>query len=77
MQDWAGVFIPLVLFILLSPGLLFQLPARTRVVELGNMATSVVAILVHSAILFCILIFVVHIMDVHVYVVYLPHSPSS
>lgn len=56
------------MFVLLTPGLLFQLPARTRVVEHGNMATSAVAILVHAIILSCILILVVDTMDVHVYI---------
>lgn len=52
MQDWAGVFIPLVLFILLSPGLLFQIPGNFRIVEFGNLHTSAVSILVHAVIFF-------------------------
>ncbi|KAL9670143.1 hypothetical protein QQ045_007694 [Rhodiola kirilowii] len=39
----------------MSPGLLFQFPARMRVVEFGNMMTSGIAILVHAFIFFCIL----------------------
>ncbi|CAN0924708.1 hypothetical protein LINGRAHAP2_LOCUS34346 [Linum grandiflorum] len=46
--DWGPVIIAVGLFILLSPGLLFQLPARTRVVEFGNLNTSGIAILVPS-----------------------------
>ncbi|ONK58511.1 uncharacterized protein A4U43_C09F13830 [Asparagus officinalis] len=38
--DWGPVITAVVLFILLSPGLLFQLPAKTRIVEFGNMSTS-------------------------------------
>ncbi|KAM0908959.1 hypothetical protein ACQ4PT_015047 [Festuca glaucescens] len=53
MQDWAGVFIPLVLFILLSPGLLFQVPGKCRFVEFGNFHTSAASILVHTVIFFC------------------------
>ncbi|CAN1838921.1 hypothetical protein LINPERHAP1_LOCUS35598 [Linum perenne] len=53
--DWGPVFIAVGLFILLSPGLLFQLPARTRVVEFGNLNTSGIAILVHAIIYFCII----------------------
>ncbi|KAM7506479.1 hypothetical protein LguiA_016932 [Lonicera macranthoides] len=45
--DWGPVVVAVVMFILLSPGLLFQLPARTRVIEFGNMYTSGIAILVH------------------------------
>ncbi|KDP46266.1 hypothetical protein JCGZ_10106 [Jatropha curcas] len=46
--DWGPVIIAVALFILLSPGLLFQLPARTRVIEFGNMNTSGIAILIHA-----------------------------
>ncbi|MCD9646318.1 hypothetical protein HAX54_036084 [Datura stramonium] len=34
--DWGPVVVAVAMFILLSPGLLFQLPARTRVIEFGN-----------------------------------------
>ncbi|GJM92033.1 hypothetical protein PR202_ga08460 [Eleusine coracana subsp. coracana] len=37
--DWGSIIVSVILFVVLSPGLLFQLPARTRVVEFGNMAT--------------------------------------
>ncbi|KAF8399981.1 hypothetical protein HHK36_015854 [Tetracentron sinense] len=50
--DWGPVVVAVVLFILLSPGLLFQVPARARVVEFGNMNTSGIAILVHAIIYF-------------------------
>ncbi|KAB5516235.1 hypothetical protein DKX38_026883 [Salix brachista] len=53
--DWGPVVVAVVLFIVLSPGLLFQLPARTRVVEFGNMYTSGISILVHAVIYFCII----------------------
>ncbi|KAK9010862.1 hypothetical protein V6N11_043729 [Hibiscus sabdariffa] len=53
--DWGPVIVSVVLFILLSPGLLFQLPSRTRVIEFGNMCTSGIAILVHAVIYFCII----------------------
>ncbi|KAE8810263.1 hypothetical protein D1007_12991 [Hordeum vulgare] len=65
--DWGPIIVAVILFVLLSPGLLFQLPARTRVVELGNMATSAIAILVHAVIFFCILTLVVVAIGVHVY----------
>ncbi|PAL60630.1 hypothetical protein CEJ83_21415 [Acinetobacter baumannii] len=41
-----------VLFVLLTPGLLFQLPAKGRVVEFANMQTSSASIFVHSVIFF-------------------------
>uniref|UniRef100_A0A0A9BW27 Uncharacterized protein n=1 Tax=Arundo donax TaxID=35708 RepID=A0A0A9BW27_ARUDO len=48
MQDWAPVFISFLLFILLSPGLLFQMPAKSRLIAFGNFHTSVASILVHT-----------------------------
>ncbi|KAL3511454.1 hypothetical protein ACH5RR_030855 [Cinchona calisaya] len=52
MADWGPVVIAVVLFVLLSPGLLFQLPGRSRIVEFGNMQTSGLSILVHTIIFF-------------------------
>ncbi|PWA88305.1 hypothetical protein CTI12_AA121370 [Artemisia annua] len=46
--DWGPVVIAVVLFVLLSPGLLLQIPGRNRVVEFGNMQTSGLSILVHT-----------------------------
>jgi hypothetical protein len=65
--DWGPIIVAVVLFILLSPGFLFQLPARVRVVEFGNMGTSALAILVHAILYFCILTIVVVAIGVHVY----------
>ncbi|KAJ3701468.1 hypothetical protein LUZ61_005173 [Rhynchospora tenuis] len=67
MADWGPVFISLLLFILLSPGLLFQLPGRTRVVEFGNFQTSGVAILVHAIIYFALIAIFLLAIGVHVY----------
>ncbi|PKI60332.1 hypothetical protein CRG98_019268 [Punica granatum] len=66
--DWGPVVVAVVLFILLSPGLLFQLPARTRVVEFGNMATSGIAILVHAILYFCILTILIIAIGIHIHV---------
>ncbi|KAJ6961832.1 hypothetical protein NC652_000706 [Populus alba x Populus x berolinensis] len=52
MADWGPVVIAVVLFVLLSPGLLFQFPGRRRVFEFGNMQTSGIAIMVHTIIFF-------------------------
>ncbi|XP_052197603.1 uncharacterized protein LOC127804703 [Diospyros lotus] len=51
-ENWAPVVIGLVLFVVLSPGLLFQLPGKSRVVEFTNMQTSGISIFVHSIIFF-------------------------
>ncbi|KAL2907002.1 hypothetical protein RDABS01_005712 [Bienertia sinuspersici] len=57
----------LVLFILLSPGLLFQLPGKNRVVEFGNMQTSGMSILVHTVIYFCLITISLIAIGVHIY----------
>ncbi|KAG7033374.1 hypothetical protein SDJN02_07430, partial [Cucurbita argyrosperma subsp. argyrosperma] len=66
--DWGPVVVAVALFIVLSPGLLFQLPARIRVVEFGNMNTSGIAILVHAIIFFCILTILVIAIGIHIHV---------
>ncbi|KAF3436903.1 hypothetical protein FNV43_RR19656 [Rhamnella rubrinervis] len=67
MADWGPVIIAVLLFVLLSPGLLFQIPARGRIVEFGNMQTSGASILVHAIIyLGLITIFLIAI-GVHIY----------
>ncbi|KAG6497446.1 hypothetical protein ZIOFF_045346 [Zingiber officinale] len=66
MADWGPVFVAVVLFVLLSPGLLFQIPGKGRIVEFGTMQTSGVAIFVHSIIFFAlaaIFILAVHVHD--------------
>ncbi|KAK9113428.1 hypothetical protein Syun_020225 [Stephania yunnanensis] len=65
--DWGPVVVAVVLFVVLSPGLLFQLPARTRVIEFGNMCTSGIAILVHAILYFCILTIIVVAIGVHIH----------
>ncbi|KAG9141950.1 hypothetical protein Leryth_009307 [Lithospermum erythrorhizon] len=52
MADWGPVVIAVVLFVLLTPGLLFQLPGKGRAVEFGNFQTSPVSICVHTVIFF-------------------------
>ncbi|KAE8699939.1 Detected protein of unknown function [Hibiscus syriacus] len=62
MKDWAPIVIGLLLFILLSPGLLFQLPGNNRSFEFGNFQTNVKAIVIHTllfSVLFTILILAV------------------
>ncbi|KAK3020566.1 hypothetical protein RJ639_046916 [Escallonia herrerae] len=52
MADWGPVVMAVVLFVLLTPGLLYQIPGKGRVVEFGNMQTSGISILVHTVIYF-------------------------
>ncbi|XP_019056708.1 PREDICTED: uncharacterized protein LOC109116194 [Tarenaya hassleriana] len=65
--DWGPVIVAVGLFIVLSPGLLCQLPARRRVVEFGNMTTSGISILFHSIIFFAILTILLIAIGVHIH----------
>ncbi|CAJ2669526.1 uncharacterized protein LOC123891408 [Trifolium pratense] len=65
--DWGPVIVAVALFILLSPGLLFQFPSRFRCVEFGNMSTSGISILVHAVIYFCILTILIVAVGIHIH----------
>ncbi|KAI3945592.1 hypothetical protein MKW92_013517 [Papaver armeniacum] len=65
--DWGPVVVSLVLFILLSPGLLFQLPARTRIVEFATCQPVCVSILVHSIIYLCSVIILLIAVGIHIH----------
>ncbi|XP_012572296.1 uncharacterized protein [Cicer arietinum] len=65
--DWGPVVISVVLFVLLSPGLLFQLPAKGRVVAFGSMQTSGISILVHTIIFFGLITIFLLAIGIHIY----------
>ncbi|KAK9740372.1 hypothetical protein RND81_03G030400 [Saponaria officinalis] len=65
--DWGSVVIAVVLFVLLQPGLLFQIPGRGRVIEFGNMHTSGASILVHTIIYFGLITILLIAVGVHIY----------
>ncbi|KAL3716708.1 hypothetical protein ACJRO7_008318 [Eucalyptus globulus] len=67
MGDWGPVIIAVVLFVLLSPGLLFQIPGRHRVVEFGNMQTSGASFIVHAVIFFGLVAIFLVVIGVHIY----------
>ncbi|KAF8378023.1 hypothetical protein HHK36_029356 [Tetracentron sinense] len=67
MADWGPVVIAVVLFVLLTPGLLFQLPGKNRVVEFGNMQTSGLSILVHAILFFGLITIFLIAIGVHIY----------
>ncbi|GFS31076.1 Rho GTPase-activating protein like [Actinidia chinensis var. chinensis] len=67
MSDWGPVFVAVVLFILLSPGLLFQVPGRSRFIEFGNFQTSGVSILIHTLLYFALICIFLLAVGVHVY----------
>ncbi|KAG2311440.1 hypothetical protein Bca4012_025960 [Brassica carinata] len=67
MADWGPVVVAVILFVLLTPGLLFQIPARGRVVEFGNMHTSRASILVHTIIYFGLITIFTIAIRLHIY----------
>ncbi|OAY68323.1 uncharacterized protein LOC109726219 [Ananas comosus] len=67
MADWGPVVIAVVLFVVLTPGLLFQLPGRNRIVEFGSMQTSGVSILVHAVLYFALITIFLIAIGVHIY----------
>ncbi|XP_065878746.1 uncharacterized protein [Euphorbia lathyris] len=68
MSDWGPVFIAVVLFILLTPGLLIQIPGRNRFIEFGNFQTSGVSILVHAVLYFALICIFLLAIGVHMYI---------
>ncbi|XP_043706892.1 uncharacterized protein LOC122656437 [Telopea speciosissima] len=67
MADWGPVLIAVVLFVLFTPGLLFQIPGKNRVVEFGNMQTSGISILVHTIIYFALITIFLIVIGVQIY----------
>ncbi|XP_006338705.1 uncharacterized protein [Solanum tuberosum] len=70
MSDWGPVFVAVVLFVLLTPGLLVQVPGRSRFVEFSNFQTSGVSILVHSLVYFALICIFLLAIGVHMYTVF-------
>ncbi|PWA94001.1 hypothetical protein CTI12_AA053910 [Artemisia annua] len=68
MADWGPVLVATILFVLLTPGLLFQLPGHNnRVADFGNMRTSGASIIVHAVIYFAVITIFLIAIGVHVY----------
>ncbi|OMO71657.1 hypothetical protein COLO4_28147 [Corchorus olitorius] len=67
MLDWAPILVGLLLFILLSPGLLFQLPGNNRTVEFGNFQTNGKAIVIHTLLFFGLFTILILAVGVHIY----------
>ncbi|PKI64864.1 uncharacterized protein LOC116215174 [Punica granatum] len=66
MADWGPVVIGVVLFVLLTPGLLFQLPGNKRPVEFVNMQTSGIFIFIHTIIFFGLITIFLIAIGVHI-----------
>ncbi|GLT81665.1 hypothetical protein SLE2022_001020 [Rubroshorea leprosula] len=67
MADWAPVLIGVLLFVLLSPGLLIQFPGDSRRLEFGGMETNGKAIAVHALFFFAIYAVLILVVHVHIY----------
>lgn len=67
MADWGPVLIGVVLFILLTPGLLFQIPGNSRQLEFGSMKTNGKAIALHTLIFFALYAILILAVHVHIY----------
>ncbi|KAI4387910.1 hypothetical protein MLD38_000296 [Melastoma candidum] len=67
MADWGPVFVAVVLFVLLMPGLLVQIPGKHRIIEFGNFHTSGASILVHTIIYFALICVFLLVVGVHMY----------
>ncbi|XP_048318308.1 uncharacterized protein LOC125418584 [Ziziphus jujuba] len=67
MSDWGPIFVSVILFVLLSPGLLFQLPGQHRCVEFGNFKTSGASIMIHSLLYFALVCVFLLAIKVHLY----------
>ncbi|KAI3847885.1 hypothetical protein MKW92_052367 [Papaver armeniacum] len=56
MADWGPVVIAVLLFVLLSPGLLFQIPSKENLVGFATMKTSGISIFIHTFIFFGLMV---------------------
>ncbi|OWM76219.1 hypothetical protein CDL15_Pgr009865 [Punica granatum] len=68
MLNWGPVLVGVVLFVVLTPGLLFQVPGRRSLVEFGNLQTSGTSILVHSLIYFCLVCLFIIVINLQIYI---------
>ncbi|WZZ53649.1 hypothetical protein YC2023_053756 [Brassica napus] len=66
MADWAPVLVGVVLFVLLSPGLLFSLPGHHRTLDFGGMKTNGKAIAVHTLIFFAAYTILILAVNLHI-----------
>ncbi|KAI4336336.1 hypothetical protein L6164_014874 [Bauhinia variegata] len=68
MLDWGPVLIGFILFVLLSPGLLFQIPGNNRRFEFGSFATNGRAIIVHTLLYLVVFTILILALGIHIYI---------
>ncbi|GMQ09671.1 hypothetical protein CsSME_00052957 [Camellia sinensis var. sinensis] len=67
MLDWAPIMIGLILFILCSPGLLFQIPGNSHHLEFGSLKTNGKAVIIHTLIFFGVFTILILALGIHIY----------
>ncbi|KAL6874354.1 hypothetical protein ACP4OV_013374 [Aristida adscensionis] len=67
MLDWAPVVVGVALFVLLSPGLLFELPGLHRWVDFGSLRVTGKSATVHTLIFVVLFTIIIVACDVHIY----------
>ncbi|KAI5679387.1 hypothetical protein M9H77_10337 [Catharanthus roseus] len=68
MSDWGPIFVAVILFVLLSPGLLFQVPGHHRCIEFGSFQTSAAAVVVHALLYFALICVFLLAVRLHLYI---------
>ncbi|KAG5408444.1 hypothetical protein IGI04_004763 [Brassica rapa subsp. trilocularis] len=65
--NWGPVLMSVIFFIVLTPGVLFQVPGKTKVVEFGGFQTSGAAIVIHTLIFFACITVSLIALHIHIY----------
>ncbi|CAL9219298.1 hypothetical protein ISN45_Aa03g000120 [Arabidopsis thaliana x Arabidopsis arenosa] len=65
--DWGPVLMSVIFFILLSPGVLFQLPGKSKAVEFGGFQTSGPSIVIHTLLFFAFITISLIALHIHIY----------
>jgi hypothetical protein len=67
MLDWAPVVVGVVLFVLLSPGLLIEFPGTTRWVDFGSLRITGKAATIHTILFFTLFAIITMAFKLHIY----------
>ncbi|OAY64993.1 hypothetical protein ACMD2_12800 [Ananas comosus] len=67
MADWAPVVVGVVLFVLLSPGLLIEFPGSRRPLDFGGFRTNGKAVFFHTLIFFALFSILIVALHLHIY----------
>ncbi|KAL8474568.1 hypothetical protein ACS0TY_030430 [Phlomoides rotata] len=67
MLDWGPIIIGFLLFVLLSPGVLFQVPGSTRHIEFGSFTTNGKAVMIHTLLFFVVFTILIMALRIQIY----------